>query len=479
MAEQYTRLEMVIDGRFIMAGANRLSEPVLNPATGAVLGELPHATAQELIEAADAAVAAFPAWRGTSPYDRAIILRKTATILRERADHIAQVLTLEQGKTLSEAQAELAHAIDLFDWFAEEGRRAYGRIIPARSLQIQQAAILRPVGPAAVFTPWNFPALTPARKLAAGLAAGCTLVLKASEETPGTAVEIVRALHDAGLPKGCANLVFGVPSDVSESLLAHPGIRKVSFTGSTPVGKHLMKLAAESVKRTTMELGGNAPVIVFADADYDLALSSLVAGKFRNAGQVCISPSRFFVHESLYDRFVQDFAERAGALALGNGLDRQVQMGPLANDRRLEAMERIVADAESRGAKIRTGGERIGGQGSFFAPTVMTDVSSQAALMCDETFGPIVPVTPFADNAEVFARANAVDAGLAGYVFTQSIANARAASEGVEVGMLGINTLAVSTPETPFGGVKQSGHGSEGGIEGLHAFMETRLIVQA
>jgi succinate-semialdehyde dehydrogenase/glutarate-semialdehyde dehydrogenase len=477
MTSNYGKLALYIDGRFIQAGPGRNSEPVFDPATGDTLGELPHATAAELDEAVDAAVRAFPAWRRQSPLARAEILHRTASLLRGRFEPIARIMTLEQGKPLVEARGELQHAIELFDWFAEEGRRAYGRIVPGRGPGLQMVRP-EPVGPSALFTPWNFPALTPARKLAAGIAAGCTVVLKASEEVPGTAVELVRALHDAGLPAGVANLVFGVPAEVSSALLAGPQIRKVSFTGSTPVGIHLMKLAAETVKRTTMELGGNAPTIVFEDADYDHAIETIGKGKFRNAGQVCIAPARFLVHESLYDRFVRDFAARADAVRLGSGLDPETHMGPLANARRVEAMERFVADAGARGATVLSGGSRGAGAGFFYSPTVIAGLDAEALLMREEVFGPVAPVVPFATVEEAIALANSVQAGLAGYVFTGSITTSRAAMDGIEVGMLGINTLGVSTPETPFGGVKQSGFGSEGGSEGLAAFLQTRLIVE-
>lgn len=475
----YSDLALYLDGRFVGAGAGRVSEPVLDPATGETLGELPHATTAELDEAVAAATRAFPGWRDTSAYDRGAILRRAAALIRERADFIGHVLTREQGKTLPESLGEVAHTADLFDWCAEEGRRTYGRIIPGRTGAVQQLVLMEPVGPCAVFTPWNFPALTPARKLAASLAAGCTVILKASEETPGTAVELVRALHDAGLPPGVAQLVFGVPAEVSERLLAAREIRKISFTGSTAVGKHLMRLAADTAKRTTMELGGNAPVILFEDADLDKAVATLAAGKFRNAGQVCISPARFFVHESLHDRFVERFTERTKGVAVDNGLHQGTAMGPLANNRRLDAMERILADARDRGGTVLSGGARIERAGNFFAPTVVTGLGDDALLLSEETFGPVVPIAPFADTDEVIARANRVEAGLAGYAFTRSIANAQAVMNRLECGMVGINTLAISSPETPFGGVKESGHGSEGGIEGLQAYLNVKFVAQA
>ena len=472
----YTTLSLYIDGRFIANGDGRTAEPVFDPATGRTLAELPHATTGDLDEAAAAAARAFPLWRATSPLDRGAILRRAAGLLRERLDRLCMIMTLEEGKPLAESRGEWIHACEVFEWYAEEGRRVYGRVIPSRSVGLDQLVLAEPIGPAAVFTPWNFPALTPARKVAAALAAGCTVILKASEETPGSAVEIIRALHEAGLPAGCAQVVFGVPSEVSERLIAAPEIRKVSFTGSTAVGRHLMKLAADGIKRTTMELGGNAPVLIFADADYDRTVKALAAGKFRNAGQVCVSPARFFVHESLIDRFTEDLVAHAAALRIGSGLDTASAMGPLANGRRVEAMERFIADAESRGGTVRTGGKRHGNAGNFFRPTVITGLDGDARLFSEECFGPILPIAPFATMDEAIEKANSVAAGLAGYAFTTGLETAQAAMHRIRTGMVGINTLAISTPESPFGGVGESGHGSEGGMEGLHAYLDTKLV---
>jgi succinate-semialdehyde dehydrogenase/glutarate-semialdehyde dehydrogenase len=473
----YVSLALYIDGQF-RTGEGRDAEPVIEPATGAVLAELPHATEADLDEAVAAAARAFPAWRATAPYDRSRVLRAAAALLRERVDLIARTMTREQGKVLVESRGEILHSADVFDWFAEEGRRAYGRVIPGRTPDVQQLVLVEPIGPCALLTPWNFPMLTPARKVAAALAAGCTIVTKAAEETPGTAVELFRALHDAGLPAGVANLVFGVPAKVSENLLRQPAIRKISFTGSTVVGKALLHQAADTVKRTTMELGGNAPVIVFEDADLDQAVTALASGRFRNAGQVCIAPSRFFVHESLFDLFVARFAERAQTLALGDGLQLDVTMGPLANRRRVDAMRDIVEDAKRQGGTILGGGIGEGG-GSFFTPGIVTGIGDDALVMSAEIFGPITPIVPFADDDEVLARANRVEAGLAGYVFTQSIARSRRVMQELECGLVGINTLAVSSPETPFGGLKQSGYGQESGLEGLQAFQNIKYVAQA
>jgi succinate-semialdehyde dehydrogenase / glutarate-semialdehyde dehydrogenase len=474
----YTDLAMYIDGEWVK-GDGRESEPVINPATEKPLGTLPHASPADLDRALAAAEKGFKTWRATSAYERARIMRKAADLVRQRADAIARILTLEQGKILAEGRMEVAVSADILEWYGEEGRRSYGRIIPGRVPGVRQMTVQEPVGPCAAFTPWNFPGVTPARKIGGALGAGCSLIIKASEETPGTCVELVRAFHDAGLPKGVLNLVFGVPARISEHLIASDIIRKVSFTGSIPVGKHLTKLAAEGMKRTTMELGGHSPVIVFADADPEKSAEIAAAGKYRNAGQVCISPTRFYVQEASYDRFTKRFTDYAENLKLGDGLAEGTTMGPLANPRRLDAMEGFVADARKRGAEVRAGGARHGNQGFFFAPTVVTDIPDDARLMTEEPFGPVAPITPFKSFDEVVERANSLPFGLAAYAFTASTRTATLISDALESGMVGVNSLAISTPETPFGGVKESGYGHEGGIEGLEAYTNKKLVVQA
>jgi succinate-semialdehyde dehydrogenase/glutarate-semialdehyde dehydrogenase len=469
----YTELALFIDGAFL---TDRPGEPVFNPATGQPLAELPHATAADLDRALVSAAGAFPAWRAMSAYDRGRILKRAADLIRERKAAIARIMTLEQGKPLAESEGEIAHAADVLEWYAEEGRRAYGRVVPSRVPGLTHTVVPEPVGVCLGFTPWNFPALTPARKIGGALAAGCPVIVKAAEETPGTAVEIVRAFADAGLPPGVLALVFGKPAEVSSHLIASPISRKISFTGSTPVGKHLMRLAIDGMKRTTMELGGHGPVLVFDDVDPAAAAKIAAAGKYRNAGQVCISPTRFYIQESAYEAFVDGFVEAARAIKLGNGLEPDVTMGPLANTRRIEAMERLVADARDRGGNIRTGGIRRGNAGFFFEPTVVTDIPDDSLLMTDEPFGPIAPIVPFRNLEEVLPRANALPYGLAAYAFTSSAKIQAAVAEGLEAGMVGINSFAVSNPETPFGGVKDSGHGSEGGIEGLQAYFNTKLV---
>src|SRR6516225_2764063 len=474
----YANLELFIDGKW-HGGNGRRGEDVINPATEKPLAHLPHASQADLDAALEAARNGFAAWRATPAYDRAKIMRKAADLIRERYDAISKILVQEQGKVYPEARAEVITSADIIEWYAEEGRRAYGRIVPGRAKGVRQIVVQEPVGIVAAFTPWNFPTLTPARKIGGALAAGCSLILKASEETPGACVEMVRCFADAGLPVGVLNLVFGVPSEISEHLIAKDDIRKISFTGSIPVGKHLAGLAAKGMKRATMELGGHSPVVVFADADPEKSADTIAAFKYRNAGQVCISPTRFYVQEPGYDRFLSRFAEYAKAIKLGDGLDAGVTMGPLANARRLDAMEAIVQDSKSRGGKIVTGGKRRGNQGYFFEPTVVTDIPDDSRLMTEEPFGPIAPVVTFKTFDEVVARANSLKFGLAAYAFTTSTQTATAIGDALESGMVGVNSIAISTPETPFGGVKDSGYGHEGGIEGLEVYTVRKFISQA
>src|SRR5213080_1906132 len=415
----YTDLALYIGGKWVN-GDGRKGEEVLNPATEKPLAHLPHASKADLDEALEAAKKGFALWRATSAYDRAKIMRKAADLMRERHGAISKVLVQEQGKVYAEARAEVITSADIIDWYAEEGRRSYGRIVPGRVKGTRQLVVSEPVGVVAAFTPWNFPTLTPARKIGGSLAAGCSLILKASEETPGSCVELVRCFVDAGLPAGVLNLVFGVPSEVSTHLIAAQAVRKVSFTGSVPVGKHLAGLAAKGMKRVTMELGGHSPVVVFADADPEKTADTIGAFKYRNAGQVCISPTRFYVQEPVYDRFLKRFTEFANAIKVGDGLEQGVTMGPLANPRRLEAMEAIVQDCKSRGGKIVTGGKRRGNQGYFFEPTVVTDLPDDSKLMTEEPFGPIAPVVTFKSFDEVVERANSLQYGLAAYAFTSS-----------------------------------------------------------
>ncbi len=474
----YANLELFIDGQWLN-GDGRAGEDVINPATEKPLARLPHASAADLDRALEAARKGFAVWRATSAYERARIMRKAADLMRERFDAISKILVQEEGKAYPEARAEVRTSADIIEWYAEEGRRAYGRIVPGPGKGLRQIVVQEPVGVVAAFTPWNFPALTPARKIGGALAAGCSLILKASEETPGACVEMVRCFADAGLPAGVLNLVFGVPATISEHLIAKDDVRKISFTGSIPVGKHLAALAAKGMKRTTMELGGHSPVVVFADADPEKSADMIAAYKYRNAGQVCISPTRFYVQEPVYGRFLARFTEYAKSLKLGDGLEKGVGMGPLANARRIDAMEGFVKDAKDRGGKVVSGGQRRGNQGYFYEPTVLTDLPDDCKIMTQEPFGPLAPVVTFKTFDEVVERANSLPYGLAAYAFTGSAQTANLIGDALQSGMVGVNSINVSTPETPFGGVKESGYGSEGGLEGLQAYLNTKFISQA
>lgn len=474
----FANLKLHIAGQWQDGGDGR-GEDVTNPATGEVLGRLPHASNADLDRAVDAAHGAFAAWSKTPAMERRRILLEAARLLRQRASLIARIITLEQGKTLAESEGELGGAIDIFEWYAEETRRLYGRLIPARVPGVTQTAVLEPVGPVAAFTPWNFPALTPARKIAGALAAGCTLIIKPSEETPATCRELVQACLDAGLPAGVLNLVHGVPSDVSARLIRRSEIAKITFTGSIAVGKHLTMLATEhGLKRCTMELGGHSPVLIFDDADIDRAAQLCASGRFRNAGQVCIAPSRFYVQRNAFPRFVQAMQAAAEKLVPGDGLQPTTTMGPLLSERRVQAMERYVSDARERGGRIVTGGEPLPGPGFFFQPTVITDLDDDALAMREETFGPIAPIVPFDTLDEGLKRANSLPYGLAAYAFTSSESTAGTVSAGLRSGMVGINHFGVSLAEAPFGGINESGHGSEGGSEGLLAYLNTKFVTR-
>lgn len=471
------KLNLLIDGKWT-EGRSGHKEPVINPATEEVIGEVPFANAADLDDALQASQKGFEVWKATPALQRQAIMEKAASLMEERKDTMARILTMEMGKSLAESKGEIDFVIGVTRWYGEEGKRIYGRLIPARMPGIRQLATKEPVGPVCAFVAWNFPGTNVIRKIAGALGAGCSIIIKPSEETPGTAVAIAECFQDAGLPDGVLNVVFGPPAEVSEHILGSWIPRKLSFTGSVPVGKHLQKLAADTLKRCTMELGGHAPVIVFEDADVDKALDAMAGFKFRNAGQVCISPSRFLVQENVYDRFADGFAERAKAIKVGNGLDEDTYMGPLVAPRRLEVMETFVSDAKSRGATVLTGGERIGNRGYFFAPTVLKDVPLDASVMTDEPFGPLAPVVPFKKMDDAVQIANSVPVGLASYVFTGSGDTANKMSSALNAGMVGINHPFVSMPETPFGGVDESGYGSEGGIEGLEAFLRTKFITE-
>lgn len=469
------KLELLVDGEW-SAGSQGESLPLINPATEEQIGTVPCASMQDLDRALESADRAFRGWKKTTAAFRWEVLSRAANLIEARKPEIARTLTMENGKSLREAEGELQFCADATRWYAEEGKRAYGRVIPARSPDVRQTVLKEPVGPALGFAAWNFPAGNVTLKIAAALAAGCSIIVKPSDETPGTAVAIGRCFQEAGVPAGALNIVFGPPAPISEHLIASRIPKKVSLTGSTPVGKLLQKLASETMKRCTMELGGHAPVLVFDDADLDYTLTALTAAKYRNAGQVCTSPTRFYVHEDVYELFIAGFIERSRKVVVGNGLDRGVQMGPLITERRLDIMDGFVKDAVSKGASVVLGGERQDRKGYFYAPTVLRDVPDEAHAMNEEPFGPITQITPFRSFDEVICRANSLPYGLAAYVFTRNGSIAAAASEELEAGVVGINHTAVHEAETPFGGVNESGYGSESGAEGLEAYLRTKMI---
>jgi succinate-semialdehyde dehydrogenase / glutarate-semialdehyde dehydrogenase len=468
--------QLYIDGEWRPGRGGRA--PVLSPANEETIGSHAVADQADLDDALAAAARGFEKWRRTSAFDRAKLMRRAAELLRERNESIARAMTMEQGKPLAESRGEAAAAADVIDWFAEEGRRAYGRLIPARAPNVTQLVVKEPVGPVAAFSPWNFPINQAVRKISAALTAGCSIILKGPEDTPASCAALAAAFVDAGLPAGVLNLVFGNPATISAYLIPHPTIRKISFTGSTAVGKQLASLAGLHMKRVTMELGGHAPAIVFEDADVDRAIKVLASSKFRNAGQVCVAPTRFIVHESVYRRFVDGFVTAAKSIKVGDGLAEGVTMGPVAHARRLEAMEAMTADVVSRGAKVACGGERIGNRGYFFAPTVLTDVPMGARVVNDEPFGPIAVMSAFHDYKDAIGEANRLPYGLAAYAYTKSAKTMADVGRDVESGMVSINHHGLALPELPFGGVKDSGYGSEGGAEAIEAYLNPKLITQ-
>lgn len=474
MAEYDAQLGLYIAGEW-RDGSGRDTHAVLNPATGATNAALPLVTTQDLDDALEAADRGFKLWRATPPEARAAVLMKAAALLRERADRIATVATLEQGKPRAEALGEIGLAATLWEFHAGEAQRIYGRVLQ-RPSGTQSMVLQQPIGPVAAFCAWNFPALNVVRKLGPALAAGCSIILKPSEETAGSAIEVFRCLQDAGLPGDVAQCVFGVPDVVSRHLLASPVTRKLSFTGSVPVGKHLARLAADTMMRTTMELGGHGPVLVFDDCDLDKTLDMLVANKFRNAGQVCIAPTRFYVQQNIYDRFASGFAERTSAIRMGSGLDTATQIGPMANPRRPSAIAELVDDAKAAGARLLTGGTREGSDGFFFSPTVLADVPLTARAMNEEPFGPLALLTPFDTVNDAIENANRLPFGLAAYCFTENARRQRVLMDAIEAGMIGINNVRLSWADSPFGGLKDSGYGSEDGPEGVAAHLVTKTV---
>ena len=470
----YEKLGNFIDGEW--RTANEIGQDVLNPANESVLAFLPHATEKDLEDALESAQKGFKIWRDTPVQKRASILNKTADLIEERANQISHVITLEQGKPLREAKGEILRTIETFRWNAELGIDNLEKRSVLRPNGLRQSVRVEPVGVALGLTPWNFPAFLPARKLAPALAAGCSMILKASEETPGTAVSLIRALYDAGVPDGVVNLVFGVPAEISEKLFASTIVRKISFTGSVPVGKQLAGLASSGLKRCTFELGGHSPAIVCEDANLENALSTLTAFKFRNSGQVCIAPSRFFVHRSHYNSFVNGFVDASHSQCLGNGLEEETTMGPMSNYRRIESMGNLVQDAVKCGAKLVTGGKRWGNVGFFWEPTVLVDVPDHSKIMQEEPFGPVAPIIPFDSLDEVIEKSNSLQYGLAAYVFTQSDNTRELLVNSLESGGIAFNSAAPVPSDLPYGGLKDSGYGYEGGIEGVEAYLHKKLV---
>ena len=474
----YPDVQLFIDGKWCAAeGGNTID--VFNPATNEVIGKVASASRADLDRALASADHGFKIWRKVSAFERSKVLRRAADLMRERADKIAAILSLEQGKPVAEAKVEVLTSADLFDWFAEEGRRTYGRIVPARASGVHQLVLREPIGPVAAFTPWNFPVSQTVRKVGAALATGCSIIVKPPEETPASPACLADIFKDAGLPDGVLYIVYGNPPEISGYLVPHPIIKKVSFTGSVPVGKHLAALAGTHMKRATMELGGHAPAMVFDDADIDAAAATLAGSKFRNAGQVCVSPTRFLIQENSYERFLGKFVEHVREVKVGDGQAEGTKMGPLVNERRLEAVEKLINEAVSDGAKIETGGKRIGNKGSFFEPTVLSGVNSEMRIMNEEPFGPVALVMPFKGFDDVVAEANRLPYGLAAYAFTSSNKTVTDLGAEIETGMLTINHLGLALPEVPFGGIKDSGYGSEGGTEALEAYLITKFVSQA
>lgn len=474
----YKDVLLHIGGAWTKSASGRTLD-VINPATEEVIGTAAHAGREDLDAAIAAAEAGYATWRATPAFQRAALLRRAAELIRARIPEIATIMTMEQGKPLAEAKGETTVAADVIDWFAEEAKRTYGRVIPARAAGVYQLVVKEPVGIVAAFTPWNFPINQAVRKVSAALAAGCAVILKGPEETPGACAELVRAFADAGLPPGVLNLVYGVPAEISEYLIPHRAVRKISFTGSTAVGKHLAALAGAHMKRATMELGGHAPAIVFEDADLDAAAKILAANKFRNAGQVCVAPTRFLVQESVYDGFMERFLGAVRNIKVGNGLDEGTTMGPLANERRIPAIEGFIADATKHGAKVAEGGERIGNKGYFFQPTVLTDIPTTARVMNEEPFGPLALVNRFSTFEDAVTEANRLEYGLAAYAYSRSARTVTALGDRIESGMISINHHGIALPETPFGGMKDSGYGWEGGAEAIEAYLATKFVTQA
>ncbi|MDG4886837.1 NAD-dependent succinate-semialdehyde dehydrogenase [Mesorhizobium sp. WSM4887] len=473
----YPDVQLYIDGKWRPAEGDRWIS-VTDPSNAQEIGRVAHATQRDLDAALVAADTGFGIWSRTSAFERAKIMRRAAENLRSQVEEIARWMTLEQGKPLAQSRLEALAGADIIDWFAGEAQRTYGQVIPARASDILQVTIKRPVGPVAAFTPWNFPINQIVRKLSAAVAAGCSIIIKAPVETPASPAGLIKAFDDAGIPPGVVNLINGRSTEISRYLIPHPIIRKISFTGSTAVGKELAALAGLHMKRSTMELGGHAPVIVADDADLDLALATMVPFKFRNAGQVCISPTRFLVAESVFDEFSDRFGRAAKEIKVGNGLHPTTEMGPLINEKRVETVDGLVTDALKRGARLVAGGRRIGNQGSYYEPTVLANVPSSALIMNEEPFGPVAVINSFSAVDEAIAEANRLPFGLAAYAYTRDGALATRLGNEIRSGMTSINHVGLALPEVPFGGVGDSGFGTEGGSEAIESYLDTSFVTR-
>lgn len=474
-ANTYPKIELFIGGEWI-GPESRESKPVINPATEEEVGLMPCVTSNDLVRAAETAQEAFLQWRSRSTLERSAILRRFAELLRTNDRAIATAITIDMGKPIGEALVEVRSAADHVDWHAEEGRRIYGRIIPSRSAGVEQRVFREPVGVCLAIAPWNFPISQAIRKVAGALASGCTLILKGAGETPSGVMAIGKLLQQAGLPDGCINLVWGDSSLISNTLLARQEVQKLSFTGSVQVGKHLAELCGRYMKRSTMELGGHAPVLVFDDADPVAAARALAGNKLRNAGQVCISPTRFYVQSGTYDHFMDELKNSFERIKVGNGLDETAQMGPLCHPGRVAAMESLVADAVNNDANVVIGGKKAANKGYFYPPTIVETKGDDIALMRDEPFGPIAVVSKFYDIDEGLRRANSLPLGLASYVFTGSLDRSDRAARELRAGMVSINHFGLALPEAPFGGVMDSGYGSEGGTETFDGYLTTKFV---
>jgi len=472
----YKKFGLFLNGAWCDA-SDRQSTPVFSPVTQESLGEVPYATHADTQEAIASAERGFEIWRRKSSFERADALHVVADVMARRRQEAATMISTETGKPLAQSEREWSLSIDQFRWMAEEARRIYGRVVESRVPGGRFEISHEPVGVCAAFTAWNFPAALIARKVAPALAAGCSIIIRPSSQTPGVAMVMVDCLKEANIPPGVVGLVVGPTSTTYAPIMAAASVRKVSLTGSTRVGQQMLRDAADTVKKTSMELGGNAPLIVYEDADLELALNMAVPTKYANAGQVCVTADRFFIHESLHQAFVKGFVERTIALKLGDGLDATTQMGPLINAARMDEMESIVESALADGAKLATGGRRSPkhARGFFFEPTVLVGVTDAMKVFEQENFGPIAAITTFRDDEEVIRRANASEMGLSAYAFTRSAKRIRETVAGLKVGMVGINSFAMAASEAPFGGTKYSGMGREGGIEGIADYLDTKL----